>query len=255
MLLNIIFVNRVILDFVLGVVLIILVVLRIRPSNGPGSGDGTVRKVPKDLVSVGDRTYTFDSVLDSKSSQPRSAAPCTASTVPSKDQRREEVEQLFRDETMVEVYDLIENFCEYIINIFATSANKNDINEALSTQIFASARFGDLPELRSIRKLFGERYGQSFTTAALESLPGNLVNIQVTKTIGNKISSSDDLEMPVSIIEETERKIVYIDLLSEKQTLPKSAFNSSLQLNDMVKFTVSKFIGETNAGGMADESS
>ncbi|CAI9756831.1 unnamed protein product [Fraxinus pennsylvanica] len=45
------------------------VVLRIRPSNGPGSGDGMVRKVSKDSVSVGDRTYTFDSVLDSKSSQ------------------------------------------------------------------------------------------------------------------------------------------------------------------------------------------
>ncbi|CAI9782281.1 unnamed protein product [Fraxinus pennsylvanica] len=230
------------------------------------------------------------------------------------------VEQLFKDESMVKVYDLIENFCEYIIiNLCYIRKHKDcpdDINEAVSTLIFASARFGDLPELWSIRKLFGERYGQSFTTAALELLPGNLVNNQireslpilnvpdevkfklldeigrtcverglllleykpelkeesVTKTIGNKISSSDDLEMPVSIIEETEGKIVYIDLLSEKQTLPKSAFNSykftevqnsahiieeklekSLQLNDMVKFTVLEFIGETNGGGMADE--
>ncbi|CAI9784112.1 unnamed protein product [Fraxinus pennsylvanica] len=45
------------------------VVLRIRPANGLGNGDGMVKKVSEDSVSVGDRTYTFDSVLDSKSSQ------------------------------------------------------------------------------------------------------------------------------------------------------------------------------------------
>lgn len=56
----------------------------------------------------------------------------------------------------------------------------NDVNEAVSTLIFASARCGDLPELPKIRKLFGERYGQRFALVALELLPGNLVNRQVT---------------------------------------------------------------------------
>ena len=55
----------------------------------------------------------------------------------------------------------------------------NDINEAVSSLIFASARFGDLPELLVIRKLFGERYGKRFEMTALELLPGNLVNRQV----------------------------------------------------------------------------
>lgn len=55
----------------------------------------------------------------------------------------------------------------------------NDINEAISSLIFASARCGDLPELCVIRKLFGERYGQRFAAAALELLPGNLVNREV----------------------------------------------------------------------------
>lgn len=55
----------------------------------------------------------------------------------------------------------------------------NDINEAVSTLIFASARLGDLPELLTIRKLFQERYGQRFASAALELHHGNLVNHQV----------------------------------------------------------------------------
>lgn len=48
----------------------------------------------------------------------------------------------------------------------------------MSSLIFASARFGDLPELLEIRKLFQDRYGQRFAKVALELLPGNLVNRQ-----------------------------------------------------------------------------
>lgn len=55
----------------------------------------------------------------------------------------------------------------------------NDVNEAVSSLIFASARCGELPELRVIRKLFEERYGQRFAMVAVELLPGNLVNRQV----------------------------------------------------------------------------
>lgn len=49
----------------------------------------------------------------------------------------------------------------------------------MSSLIFASARCGDLPELRLIRKLFEDRYGQRFAMVALDLLSGNLVNRQV----------------------------------------------------------------------------
>lgn len=59
----------------------------------------------------------------------------------------------------------------------------NDVNEAVSSLVFASARCGDLPELRAIRKLFGERYGDSFIKGALELCPVNLVNSEVSDAI------------------------------------------------------------------------
>ncbi|KVH96653.1 protein of unknown function DUF292, eukaryotic, partial [Cynara cardunculus var. scolymus] len=59
----------------------------------------------------------------------------------------------------------------------------NDINEAISSLIFASARCGNLPELIQIRKLFSERYGERFETTALELLPGNLVNFQIIENL------------------------------------------------------------------------
>lgn len=36
-----------------------------------------------------------------------------------------------------------------------------DCREAVSTLMFAAARFGDLPELRELRSLFTEGYGKS----------------------------------------------------------------------------------------------
>ncbi|KAL7002376.1 hypothetical protein U1Q18_003531 [Sarracenia purpurea var. burkii] len=107
------------------------------------------------------------------------------------------VEQLFKDESIVAVYDLLDHFCEFII-IHLSYIRKhkdcpNDINEAVSTLIFASARCGDLPELLVIRKLFGERYGKRFATVALELLPGNLVNRQIKENLSIK-SVPDDVK-------------------------------------------------------------
>ncbi|KAK9080690.1 hypothetical protein SSX86_000448 [Deinandra increscens subsp. villosa] len=45
------------------------VIARIRPHNSHEKGDYTVRKVSDDSVAVGDRKFTLDAVLDSKSSQ------------------------------------------------------------------------------------------------------------------------------------------------------------------------------------------
>ncbi|XVE92781.1 hypothetical protein REPUB_Repub01dG0129400 [Reevesia pubescens] len=106
-------------------------------------------------------------------------------------------EQLFKDENIMAVYDMLDHFCEFInIQISYIRRNKdcpNDINEAVSSLIFASARCADLPELPAIRKLFGERYGQRFAIAAVELLPGNLVNREIKEKLSLK-SVSDDLK-------------------------------------------------------------
>ncbi|KAL2252183.1 uncharacterized protein LOC105167560 [Sesamum indicum] len=107
----------------------------------------------------------------------------------------ERVEQLVKDERTFQVYELLEHFCEFImINLPYIRKHKdcpNDINEAASTLIFSSARFGELPELLAIRKLFGERYGQRFVTSALELLPGNLVNHQVKESVCAEMVTDD----------------------------------------------------------------
>ncbi|XP_028807909.1 uncharacterized protein LOC114762570 [Neltuma alba] len=100
------------------------------------------------------------------------------------------VEQLIKDETLSGAYELLDHFCEFILTQLSYIRRHkdcpNDINEAVSSLIFASARIGDLPELFVIRKLFGQRYGQRFATTAVELVPGNLVNKQLIESLSLK---------------------------------------------------------------------
>ncbi|KAG6618161.1 hypothetical protein I3842_Q124300 [Carya illinoinensis] len=105
------------------------------------------------------------------------------------------VEQLIKDESIAAVYELLDHFCEFIlIHLSYIRRHKdcpNDINEAVSSLIFASARCGDLPELQVIRKLFGERYGQRFALSAVELFPGNLVNREIKEKLSIQSVSED----------------------------------------------------------------
>ncbi|KAF8118152.1 hypothetical protein N665_0006s0145 [Sinapis alba] len=105
------------------------------------------------------------------------------------------VHDLFLDERLMSLYHLLLRFSDYILfhltYIRRHREVSDGVNEAISTLIFASARCGDLPELRTLRVLFGERYGKPFVSTALHLLPGNRVNTQITEKL-SRISVSDD---------------------------------------------------------------
>ncbi|KAI3889133.1 hypothetical protein MKX03_004296 [Papaver bracteatum] len=105
------------------------------------------------------------------------------------------VGKLSDDQNIVAAYELLDHFSEFIMmNLPYIRQNRdlpNDINEAASSLLYASARCGDLPELPKLRKLFGERYGNRFAISAVELLPGNLVNRQLIQKLSAK-SISDD---------------------------------------------------------------
>ncbi|CAF2119429.1 unnamed protein product [Brassica napus] len=102
---------------------------------------------------------------------------------------------LFLDESLLSLYHLLLQFSDVILlNLSYIRRHRevsNGVNEAVSTLIFASARCGDLPELRTLRALFGERYGKLFVSTALYLLPGNHVNPQIIEKL-SRISVSDD---------------------------------------------------------------
>ncbi|XP_022893355.1 uncharacterized protein LOC111407889 [Olea europaea var. sylvestris] len=67
--------------------------------------------------------------------------------------------------SLLSCYDFIEQSCEYVVKQLSkmqkTGECPEDCREAVSSLIFAAARFSDLPELRDLRDTFLERYGNS----------------------------------------------------------------------------------------------
>ncbi|KAF8083410.1 hypothetical protein N665_0775s0012 [Sinapis alba] len=106
--------------------------------------------------------------------------------------------QLLLVQNSISVYDLLLQFCEFILLHFSSIRKHRklvnaDINEAVSSLVFASARCGELPELIGIRDLFVQRYGQNYVTKALQLLPGHLVNFQIKEKL-SVTSVTEDLK-------------------------------------------------------------
>ncbi|KAI9192531.1 hypothetical protein LWI28_024259 [Acer negundo] len=62
-------------------------------------------------------------------------------------------------------YDFVEQCCNFILKHLSIMQKQRDcpedLREAVSSLMFATARFSDLPELRDLRHIFQERYGNS----------------------------------------------------------------------------------------------
>ncbi|KAL2539249.1 Regulator of Vps4 activity in the MVB pathway protein [Abeliophyllum distichum] len=74
-------------------------------------------------------------------------------------------ERLLVDLNISTCYDFVEQFCVHIsIHLDLMDEQREcpeECREAVSSLIFAAARFADLPELRKLRTLFSERFGES----------------------------------------------------------------------------------------------
>lgn len=75
------------------------------------------------------------------------------------------VEGLWNEQNLSSCYDLVEKFCvhtsTHLQNMNKQSECPEECREAVSSLIFAAARFADLPELRELRAAFTEKYGNS----------------------------------------------------------------------------------------------
>ncbi|KAI9085611.1 hypothetical protein K1719_032454 [Acacia pycnantha] len=97
------------------------------------------------------------------------------------------VEQLVREQNMVDVFVMIENYCNFLRGR-AKLAEKNsecpeEIKEAIASLIFASPRCGEFPELQKIREIFTFRFGKEFAAQAVELHQNNRVNSKMIQKL------------------------------------------------------------------------
>ncbi|XP_059303306.1 uncharacterized protein LOC132055476 [Lycium ferocissimum] len=82
-------------------------------------------------------------------------------------------------------YDLLEQYCEHISNNLSVMYKQKDCpeecREAVASLIFAAARFADVPELRELRSVFTDRYGNSIECYVSKEFLQNLKSVPPTK--------------------------------------------------------------------------
>ncbi|XP_028804978.1 uncharacterized protein LOC114759911 [Neltuma alba] len=74
-------------------------------------------------------------------------------------------EGLLAELTLSSCYDFVEQSCDFVLKHLSVmqklSGCPEECRDAVSSLMFAAARFSDLPELRDLRQIFQERYGNS----------------------------------------------------------------------------------------------
>ncbi|KAF3328318.1 sericin 1-like protein [Carex littledalei] len=111
------------------------------------------------------------------------------------------VEHVIREEKTMAAYELLELYCELIVArlpiIDSQKTCPVDLQEAISSVIFASPRCADVQELMDVRQQFLSKYGKEFTTAALELRPECGVSHMVIEKLSAK---TPDIETKIKTL-------------------------------------------------------
>ncbi|KAF3326674.1 IST1-like protein [Carex littledalei] len=105
------------------------------------------------------------------------------------------VEHIIREQNILAAYEVLELFCEFVLARVPILESKKEcpveLQEAIASIIYASSRCSDLPELTTIRNLFGTKYGKEFVMSALELRPDSCVNRTVIEKLSVKAPSAE----------------------------------------------------------------
>ncbi|KAL2329489.1 hypothetical protein Fmac_017070 [Flemingia macrophylla] len=100
------------------------------------------------------------------------------------------VEQWIIEQTMLEVFAMIESYCNFLRERAGVLENNKEcpveLKEATSSLIFASSRCGEFPELHKIREMLTSKFGKEFADHAVELHRNNRVNSKMIQKFSTK---------------------------------------------------------------------
>ncbi|CAI9296744.1 unnamed protein product [Lactuca saligna] len=82
------------------------------------------------------------------------------------------IEQVIKDQNMLDVYDMIHTYCYLLIQMINLVDQVNEcpkeLEDAVSNLLYAAPRCGEFPELQKIRVILTRRFGKEFANDASE---------------------------------------------------------------------------------------
>ncbi|WOH07717.1 hypothetical protein DCAR_0727150 [Daucus carota subsp. sativus] len=113
------------------------------------------------------------------------------------------VEQVIKEQNMLDVFVMIEGYCHLLIErlnlVEKEKGCPEELEEAVSSLIYASTRCGEFPELQEIRAMFTSCFGREFTARAADLRN----NCRVDSKVVAKLSTRrPDLESRMKVLKE-----------------------------------------------------
>lgn len=114
------------------------------------------------------------------------------------DRAKIRVEQIIREDYLIEAMDLVESYCDLLISRFGQLQSSDVVEEglapAISSLIWVTPRFGnDVPELRVIAEQLGKKYGKQYVLAVKDNQ---------LKTVNETLMSKCGVQAPPRVLVE-----------------------------------------------------
>ncbi|KAL2546492.1 uncharacterized protein Fot_15725 [Forsythia ovata] len=159
------------------------------------------------------------------------------------------VEQVIKEQNMLDVFDIIEGYCHLLIErinlIEQEKVCPDELKEAASSLIYAATRCGEFPELQEIRVIFISRFGKEFAARAVELRNNCGVNPQIIQKLSTRMPS---LENKMKVIKEIASEY-NIDLqIEETPSATRVEILDSDKENQQMQKNPSTLSGVSNPG-------
>ncbi|KAI3730583.1 hypothetical protein L1987_61754 [Smallanthus sonchifolius] len=150
------------------------------------------------------------------------------------------VEHVIREQNIWAAYEILEMFCEFVLARVPIIESQREcpleLKEAVASIIFAAPRCSDLPDLLTVRNLFGTKYGKEFILAASELRPDTSVN----RTIIEKLSVYNPSgEVKLNVLKEIaqEYNVLWDSSKTEAEfnKLPEDLLNGPKQISTVTQ--------------------
>ncbi|KAK1389966.1 putative vacuolar protein sorting-associated protein Ist1 [Heracleum sosnowskyi] len=113
------------------------------------------------------------------------------------------VEQVIKEQNMLDVFVMIEGYCHLLTERLNLVENERgcpeELEEAVSSLIYASTRCGEFPELQELRTMFTSCFGREFTASAVDLRNNCRVNPKVVAKLSTR---QPNLESRMKVLKE-----------------------------------------------------